>query len=239
LTFTASATDADQPPQTLTFSLGAGAPTGASITSGGVFTWTPAAGQAPSTNTIAVIVTDSGVPQMSATNSFSVVVYRPNTPPVLSSIPNQTVYANTLLTFTAGATDTDQPPQMLTFSLGSGAPTGASITSGGVFTWTPTAAQAPGTNTISVVVQDSGQPQMSATNSFRVVVLQPPTLVLESATSLNASFGVETDAVIDTVEQTITTSVKSSARFYRLRSQTAVRILTIQVQANQVTLTYR
>jgi hypothetical protein len=239
LTFTASATDADQPPQTLTFSLGAGAPTGASITSGGVFTWTPAAGQAPSTNTIAVIVTDSGVPQMSATNSFSVVVYRPNTPPVLSSIPNQTVYANTLLTFTAGATDTDQPPQTLTFSLGSGAPTGASITSGGVFTWTPTAAQAPGTNTISVVVQDSGQPQMSATNSFRVVVLQPPALVLESATSLNASFGVETDAVIDTVEQTITTSVKSSARFYRLRSQTAVRILTIQVQANQVTLTYR
>jgi hypothetical protein len=238
LTFTASATDTDQPPQTLTFSLGSGAPTGASVTTNGVFTWTPTAAQAPSTNALSVIVTDSGVPQMSATNSFSVVVYRPNTPPVLAAIPNQTVYANTLLTFTASATDTDQPPQTLTFSLGSGAPTGASITTNGVFSWTPTSAQAPSTNTVSVIVWDNGVPQMSATNSLSVVVLQPTTLVLESATSLNGSFAVETDAVIDTVLETITTSVKSTARFYRLRSQSAVRILSIQVQANQVTLTY-
>ena len=120
-----------------------------------------------------MIVTDSGLPQMSATNSFKVVVYRPNTPPVLGAISDQTVYANTLLTFTASATDTDQPPQTLTFSLGAGAPTGASITTGGVFTWTPTAAQAPSTNTISVIVTDSGAPQMSATNSFNVVVYRP------------------------------------------------------------------
>jgi hypothetical protein len=239
LTFTASATDTDQPPQTLTFSLGAVAPTGASITSGGVFTWTPTAAQAPSTNTISVIVQDNGQPQMSATNSIKVVVYRPNTPPVLAALSDQTVYANTLLTFTASATDTDQPPQTLTFSLGTDAPTGASITTNGVFNWTPTSAQAPSTNPVSVVVADSGVPQMSATNSFSVVVLQPPALVLESATSLNASFDVETDAVIDTVEQTITTSVKSSARFYRLRSQTAVSILSIQIQADQITLTYR
>ena len=181
LTFTATATDTDQPPQTLTFSLGPGAPTGASIASGGVFTWTPTAAQGPSTNTISVIVRDSGVPPMSATNSFTVVVYRPNTPPVLSSIPNQTVYANTLLTFTASATDTDQPPQTLTFSLGAGSPTGASITSGGVFTWTPTAAQAPSTNTLSVIVRDSGVPQMSATNSFSVVVYRPNTPPVLSA----------------------------------------------------------
>jgi hypothetical protein len=238
LTFTASATDTDQPPQNLTFSLGTGAPTGASITSGGVFTWTPTAAQAPSTNTISVIVQDSGVPQMSATNSISVVVYRPNTPPVLSAISNQTVYANTLLTFTASATDTDKPPQLLTFSLGTGAPSGASITTNGVFRWTPTSAQAPSTNNLSVIVEDSGLPPMSATNSFSAVVLQPPALILESATSLSDSFTVETDAVIDTVQETITTSVKSTARFYRLRSQTAVRILSIQVQANQVTLTY-
>jgi hypothetical protein len=204
-----------------------------------VFTWTPTAAQAPSTNTISVIVQDNGQPQMSATNSIKVVVYRPNTPPVLAALSDQTVYANTLLTFTASATDTDQPPQTLTFSLGTDAPTGASITTNGVFNWTPTSAQAPSTNPVSVVVADSGVPQMSVTNSFSVVVLQPPALVLESATSLNASFDVETDAVIDTIEQTITTSVKSSARFYRLRSQTAVSILSIQIQADQITLTYR
>ena len=89
---------------------------------------------------------------MSATNSFKVVVYRPNTAAGAGGDLDQTVYANTLLTFTASATDTDQPPQTLTFSLGAGAPTGASITTGGVFTWTPTAAQAPSTNTISVIV---------------------------------------------------------------------------------------
>jgi hypothetical protein len=238
LTFTVSATDTDQPPQTLTFSLGTGAPTGASITSGGVFTWTPTAAQAPGTNPVSVIVRDSGLPQMSATNTFNVVVYRPNTPPVLSAISDQMVYANTLLTFTASATDTDQPPQTLTFSLGSGAPTGASITTNGIFSWTPTSAQAPSTNPVSVIVWDNGVPQMSATNSLSVVLLQPAALVLESATSLIGSFTLETDAVINTVQETITTSVKSTARFYRLRSQTAVRILSIQVQANQVTLTY-
>ena len=90
---------------------------------------------------------------MSATNSFKVVVYRPNTPPVLARrSPNQTVYANTLLTFTASATDTDQPPQTLTFSLGTGAPDRREHHRGGVFTWTPTAAQAPSTNTITVIV---------------------------------------------------------------------------------------
>src|SRR5207245_1372795 len=40
VTFTASATDPDYPPQTLTFSLDAGAPTGASINpSSGLFIW--------------------------------------------------------------------------------------------------------------------------------------------------------------------------------------------------------
>ena len=114
-----------------------------------------------------MIVRDSGVPQLSATNSFQAVVYRANTAPVLTAISNQTVYANTLLTFPVSVTDTDQPPQTLTFSLGAGAPAGASITTGGVFSWTPTPAQAPSTNTISVIVRDSGVPQLSATNSSR------------------------------------------------------------------------
>jgi hypothetical protein len=172
LNFTVSATDTDQPPQTLTFSLGPGAPTGASISSGGVFTWTPTTAQAPSTNTLSVIVTDSGVPAMSATNTFKVVVYRPNTAPVMGTILDQAVYANTLLNFTVSATDTDQPPQTLTFGLGAGAPTGASISSGGVFTWTPTGAQAPSTNTIAVTVTDNGMPPLSSTNTFRAFVMQ-------------------------------------------------------------------
>jgi hypothetical protein len=172
LTFTASATEGDLPPETLMFSLGAGAPAGASITPGGVFTWTPTAAQAPSTNLMSVIVTDSGVPAMSATNGFKVMVSQPNTAPAMAAITNQAVYANTLLSFTVSATDTDQPPQTLTFTLDSGAPTGASITPGGLFTWTPTETQAPSTNIITVTVTDNGMPPLSGTNTFLLFVMQ-------------------------------------------------------------------
>lgn len=242
LTFTASATDTDQPPQSLTFTLGPGAPNGASITTNGVFTWTPTPAQAPNTNTISVVVTDTGLPAMSATNSFNVVVYPPNTPPVLAALTNQTVHANTLLTFTASATDTDQPPQSLSFALGAGAPAGASITTNGVFTWTPTSAQAPSTNTISVTVTDSGLPPMSATNSFIATVLvsnQPPALVLESSVSINGTFAEETGAVFDSVQQTFTTATSTSTRFYRLRGPTATTIRSIRVQGTQVIIAYQ
>ena len=57
------------------------------------------------------------------------------------------------MTFTATATDHDLPAQTLSFSL-VGAPAGASMTSGGVFGWTPTEAQGPGSYPFDVVVSD-------------------------------------------------------------------------------------
>ena len=96
----------------------------------------------------------------------------------MAAISNQTVFANTLLSLTASATDTDLPPQTLTFTLGSGAPTGATITTNGLFTWTPTHAQSPSSNHIVVIVTDNGTPPLSATQSFTVTVLpreaEPP-----------------------------------------------------------------
>jgi hypothetical protein len=77
LSFTASATDPDTPPQTLSFSLDA-APSGATIgASGGLFSWTPTAGQVPSTNSVTVRVTDNGSPPKGATRSFTVRAYAP------------------------------------------------------------------------------------------------------------------------------------------------------------------
>jgi streptogramin lyase len=170
LSFPVSATDTDQPPQTLTFSLLPGAPPAATISSsGGVFNWTPAVG--PATAPISVKVTDNGSPPLAATQSFTVFVLAANTPPVLAAIPDQTVIVNTLLSFTASATDTDQPPQTLTFSLEPGYPTGASITPGGVFSWTPTNSQAPGSYPIAVKVADDGVPSLTATQRFSVTVM--------------------------------------------------------------------
>jgi regulation of enolase protein 1 (concanavalin A-like superfamily) len=73
LTFTATATDVDVPAQTLKFTLGAGAPTGAIISTNGNFNWTPPI--APTTNTITIVVTDNGTPVASASRNFIVTVW--------------------------------------------------------------------------------------------------------------------------------------------------------------------
>jgi hypothetical protein len=75
LRITNSAVDYDIPTNALTFSLGNPAPTGASIDSHtGIFSWRPTDTQGPSTNLIKVVVTDNGVPSLSATQTFSVIV---------------------------------------------------------------------------------------------------------------------------------------------------------------------
>ncbi len=173
LTITNTATDSDRPAQTLTFSLGSGAPTNAAINATtGLFTWRPTSAQIGS-NPVAIIVTDSGSPPLSATQSFTVTVLASNTAPQLGPIPNQMIALGTTLTITNTATDSDRPAQTLTFSLGGGSAANAAINATtGVFTWTPTAAQI-GTNTFGVVVTDNGLPPLSATQTFKVVVVVP------------------------------------------------------------------
>ena len=180
LTITNSATDPDSPPEVLTFSLGSGAATNASINpTNGVFVWTPTQSQA-GTNAFSVVVADNGSPSLSATQSFSVMVLASNNPPVLAAIPNQTITAGMTLTITNSATDPNGSPEVLTFSLGAGAAANASINpTNGIFVWTPTQSQA-GTNAFSVIVTDNGLPPLSATQSFSVAVLasnNPPVLV--------------------------------------------------------------
>lgn len=170
LTITNIATDADNPPEVLTFSLGLGTPANASINpTTGVFTWTPTPMQV-GTNTFSVMVADNGLPPLSTTQSFAVVVMPSNNPPVLGAISNQMLTVGMTLTITNIATDPDSPPEMLTFSLGAGAVTNASIdASTGVFIWTPSATQL-GTNIFSVMVTDNGLPPLSATQSFAAIV---------------------------------------------------------------------
>jgi len=87
LSVTNTATDADLPVNSLAYSL-LNAPAGAAIDANGVIAWTPAVGQADTTNLVQTVVTDIGVPPLSATNSFLVIVApAPSTePPVFTSI---------------------------------------------------------------------------------------------------------------------------------------------------------
>jgi hypothetical protein len=157
-----TATDTDIPAQTLTYQLVA-PPAGAAISSSGIITWTPASTQAPSTNVITTVVTDSGSPPLSATNNFTVVVVPGNTPPVLPAQPNRTIAELTVLSVTNTATDTNVPANTLTYSL-LGAPAGAVISTNGVIAWTPTEPQGPGSYSITTRVTDNGTPPLSATN---------------------------------------------------------------------------
>ncbi len=153
LTFNASATDADLPAQSLTYTL-SGEPSGASITSGGVFSFTPTEAQGPGDYTFDVIVTDNGNGSLADSEEITVTVAELNVPPSLNGIGNQIVEVLETLSFTVSATDTDLPAQNLTFSL-LGEPAGASITSGGDFSFTPTFDQGPGMYTFDVIVNDN------------------------------------------------------------------------------------
>ena len=151
LTFTATATDADLPANTLTYSL-TGAPTGAGINaSTGAFSWTPTEGQGPGSFTFTVRASDGA---LDSDRSLTVTVNEVNVAPVLAAITNKTGNEMAPLTFTAAATDTDQPANTLTYSL-IGAPTGAGINANtGAFSWTPTEAQGPGSFTFTVRASD-------------------------------------------------------------------------------------
>ncbi|MDX6765300.1 MAG: glycosyl hydrolase [Candidatus Methylacidiphilales bacterium] len=151
VSFTANGTDADLPANTLTYSL-INAPSGASInSSSGNFSWMPSEALGPGTFNFTVMVSDGN---LTANRSVSLTVNEVNTAPVLAAIPSLSVNMGSLLSFTANGTDADLPANTLTYSL-SGAPGGAAINPGsGVFTWTPSGAQGPGTFNFSVLVND-------------------------------------------------------------------------------------
>ena len=166
LTFTAIATDADG--DALTFSLGTGAPTGASITSGGVFTWTPADG--PATAEIQVIVSDG-----TATDDETITVTVNNVAPTIATFTATTdpIAVNTGVarvsgTYSdpAGAADN----HTVTINWGNGATT-AGTGAYGVISGSYSYAAA-GVYTVSVTVTDKDNGSVSATFQF-VVVYDP------------------------------------------------------------------
>ncbi|HEV2692534.1 MAG TPA: immunoglobulin domain-containing protein, partial [Verrucomicrobiae bacterium] len=80
-----TATDSDTPAQTLTYTLLTG-PSGAAVgSSSGTLTWRPTVPQAGSVNNLAVVATDNGTPNLSATNLFTVAVNALSAPAMASS----------------------------------------------------------------------------------------------------------------------------------------------------------
>src|SRR5205814_5980546 len=113
--------------------------------------------QGPSTNAVSVSVTDNGVPALSVTNTFQVIVNEVNLAPVLTVPADQTMAEQTTLNVSTSAIDADIPANTLTFALVS-SPTGMTIDpASGAISWTPTEAQGPSTNAVSVSVRAEGR----------------------------------------------------------------------------------
>jgi hypothetical protein len=164
--------DADLPPQTLSFSRLAGAPFGVTVDPAtGLLSWTTPKGSGATTNVLGVVVTDNGFPALAATGLVTVVIKRVNSAPILAPIQNYTINEGSRLLVTNQVTDYDIPAQTFSWALGPGAPSGAAINpTNGIFSWLPTVHQGPSTNILTVIVTDSGVPPLSATQQFTVIV---------------------------------------------------------------------
>ncbi|NBP23795.1 MAG: hypothetical protein EBU81_04400 [Proteobacteria bacterium] len=149
MSFNVQATDSDLPAQPLTYRLLNG-PTGLVVTTNGLVSWTPTEAQGPSTNRVRIGVGD-GVGNIS--QEFDIIVAERNQPPVWTNPGTRRVTEGLQLTFTLKATDADLPVQTLSYSLVQG-PAGLKVSTNGVLSWKPTAAQGPSTNRVQVSVSD-------------------------------------------------------------------------------------
>lgn len=153
LNFTAAATDADRPANTLIFSL-EGAPAGAST---GIFSWTPIEAQGPGDYSFSVKVCDNAA--LCDAKPITVHVNEADQAPavtITAPADGSSFTAGTAITFTGTVTDEDIN---LAASL-SWTSDGQLIGTGGSFT---TSALSAGSHTITASVTDSGGHPGSAT----------------------------------------------------------------------------
>ena len=131
-----------------------------------------------------------------------------NTPPAFLPIPDFVAQALTPLVFTNAALDATTN---LTYSLGAGAPENARINpETGVFRWTPTRAQAPSTNVITVRVEDDGVPVMSDARSFVVVVRDYMEIAATSAVLRDGTSG---SVLVEAYSSTPLTSLSTTLHY--------------------------
>ena len=157
-----SATDPED--DELTFSLGEDAPEGATITDGNVVVWE--AGEAGE-YTFTVEVTDDG--GRSDTGEVTIFVAEVNHAPELEEIEDLWLASGDTVEFTVEAWDEDEG-QELTFSLGEGAPEGAEISEDGEFSWDAPEVEGEEEFSITVIVTDDGEPELSDSQEFSILV---------------------------------------------------------------------
>jgi hypothetical protein len=166
--------DLEQPPQTYTWTLLTPISGLALNPTNGLMTWTPTEAQGPSSNNVLVKVTDSGTPPLSSTGTVNITVKEVNQAPVPVPVPDTNILAGNTVTIQLVANDSDIPANPLTW-FATGLPTGASVSSSGLFTYTPPTSES-GAKAISIKVFDvntnaASNQSLTNTVSFTVNVL--------------------------------------------------------------------
>ncbi len=231
LSLTMKASDTDDPVNTLTFSLGEGAPAGMTINSAsGLLSWTPSEAQGAGDFPVTVRVTDNGAPSLSATRTFDIRVNEVNAAPKLAAIGSKTVDEETPLTFTVNASDSDLPANALTYGL-AGAPAGAAIDpSSGAFSWTPTEAQGAGEFRVTFRVTDNGSPALSAEETVTITVRE----VNKPPVAINAEITGEEDRAVSFVLKASDADLPANTLTYSIAANPANGTLS----GNGANLTY-
>ncbi len=168
LTFDVSAIDPEG--DTVRYSLGSGAPAGATLDPvTGRFQWTPTEAQSPGVYTIQVIAADNRTPVASSQSSFVITVSERNDAPVMVPIANKSITEHNLLSVAVIASD----PELgqLTYALLGNVPSGATINSTtGVFQWTPNETHGGQSFVFNIQATDNATPALSSTTSITVIV---------------------------------------------------------------------
>ncbi len=171
VSFTASASDADLPANTLVYQLGGAAPDGATLTPAGQFTWTPGEAQGPGAYNLLVIVSDNGAPAASHSQVVQVTVSEVNQAPSAVGDTYVAVEDTPLSVPAPGVLSNDQdadlPANPLQASLVSGPARGTlALQPDGSFTYTP-APNDNGPQTFTYQVSDG---KLSATAQVTLLV---------------------------------------------------------------------
>jgi hypothetical protein len=195
--FTVGASDAEAPPQILTFSL-LNEPIGASINpSTGVFTWSPSEAQGPSTNLITFVVTDNGSPALSTNTVATMIVRDVNSAPLGYDKPfSMKIHSGLSISMDLSAEDQDIPVQTVTYSLVAGAEYGASVNpQTGLFTWDVPVDLSGQDCIFTVRATDNGSPALYAEQSFTASVYEELKINLANVNFSNGQMVLRWDTI--------------------------------------------
>ncbi len=179
-------------------------PTGATLTSDGILTWTPTEGQLGVQEFI-ILAVDEGSPPLADAEVLVIEVFEGNNAPDLADISDVEATVGETVTVTISATDEDDG-DTLTFAFDPDAsiPDAATLTDQGdntaVISWTPAEGET-GDFVFSVLVIDDGSPAMSDSESFTITVseAEDPN---ETPVAVADSYSVETDGELTTTAAT-------------------------------------